>query len=302
MTDAAPSTPDSSPPKRVLGNMPAPPMHWVGDGFAVRAMFSHMGALRAPSPFLMLDYAAPRRFEPSTRARGVGQHPHRGFETVTIVYQGKLAHRDSTGQGGEIGAGDVQWMTAGSGIVHEEFHSPDFSASGGSMQMAQLWVNLPARHKMTAPAYQAISARAIPTIELPGGAGRLRVIAGEAMGHRGPARTFTRMQVWDLALIGGREVTLRAIDGWPAMLVVFEGQVRVDDIEAAAAHTLILDAAGVALDVCALRDSTALLLTGEPIDEPVVGYGPFVMNTREEIVRAFEDFNAGRFGVIARAP
>ena len=199
--------------KKILGVHSAPPPHWVGDGFPVRSLFSYTGLGRRLSPFLLLDHAPPTRFEPATRPRGVGEHPHRGFETVTIVYQGGLAHRDSTGAGGEIGTGDVQWMTAGGGILHEEFHSPAFTAQGGTLEMVQLWVNLPAKDKMTPPGYQTLLDADIPVVPLPDGAGRVRVIAGAFDGHAGPARTHTPIDVWDVRIAAGATARLPTVDG-----------------------------------------------------------------------------------------
>ena len=201
--------------KKILGVYRAPRPHWVGDGFPARSLFSYNSHGRDLSPFLLLDYAGPHRFAPAAQPRGVGQHPHRGFETVTIVYEGEVEHRDSTGAGGKIGPGDVQWMTAASGILHEEFHSRDFTRAGGTLEMVQLWVNLPAQNKMAAPGYQTLLAADIPSVELPDRAGRVRVIAGEFDGHRSPARTFTPMDVWDVRLNAGKpaEFTLPASSG-----------------------------------------------------------------------------------------
>ncbi|AEI83007.1 pirin family protein (plasmid) [Cupriavidus necator N-1] len=282
--------------KRLLGVYSAPRSHWVGDGFPVRSMFSYQSHARQLSPFLMLDYAGPADFGPTDRPRGVGTHPHRGFETVTVVYKGEVAHRDSTGQGGVIGPGDVQWMTAGAGILHEEFHSEAFTRDGGPLEMVQLWVNLPARHKLTAPGYQAILDRDIPAVALPDGAGTVRVIAGQYGAHAGPARTFTPMHVWDLRLVQGGVSTLPLPDGWNAALVVLRGRVRINgDTVAGEAQMAVLDRSGASLTLEASTDTVVLLLTGEPIDEPVVGYGPFVMNTEQEIQQALSDFNNGRF-------
>ena len=189
--------------KAIQGVYSAPRQHWVGDGFPVRSLFSYDSHGKHTSPFLLFDYAGPMDFTPAARPRGVGQHPHRGFETVTIVYDGEVTHRDSTGAGGMIGPGDVQWMTAASGIIHEEFHSPEFTRKGGRFEVVQLWVNLPAKDKMTAPGYQTLLNRDIPTVALPDGAGTLRVIAGEYAGQRGPARTFTPIDVWDVRLKQG---------------------------------------------------------------------------------------------------
>ncbi|KWR91597.1 pirin family protein [Cupriavidus sp. IDO] len=286
--------------KRILGVYSAPRSHWVGDGFPVRSMFSYQSHGKQLSPFLLLDYAGPADFTPTQKPRGVGQHPHRGFETVTIVYKGEVAHRDSTGQGGVIGPGDVQWMTAGSGILHEEFHSPDFSRTGGPLEMLQLWVNLPARNKMTEPGYQAIVDRDIPVVPLPDGAGSVRVIAGEYGGHTGPARTFSPMHVWDLRLDRGGIATLDLPEGWHTALVVLRGSVVVNN-EATVrdAQMVVLDGAGKGMTLEAGSDTMALLLSGEPIDEPIVGYGPFVMNSEAEIAQAFTGFNSGRFGRMA---
>ncbi|MGO4382208.1 pirin family protein [Pseudoduganella sp. RAF53_2] len=286
--------------KRVQGIYSAQQPHWVGDGFPVRSLFSHHSHGKQLSPFLLLDYAGPASFTPTDRPRGVGAHPHRGFETVTIVYKGEVAHRDSTGQGGVIGPGDVQWMTAGAGILHEEFHSPEFTRSGGQLEMVQLWVNLPARDKMTAPAYQAITDASIPQVDLPGGTGSVRVIAGDYDGNAGPAHTFTPMNVWDLRLKQGSTTQLTLREGWNTSLVILRGSVVVNG-EAAAreGQLVVLDTAGQQIAIEASQDATVLLLSGEPIDEPVVAHGPFVMNSHEEIAQAVEDFNRGKFGRVA---
>ena len=279
----------------------APDGHWVGDGFPVRSLLSYdrMGAARI-SPFLMLDHAGPFEFAPAEKSRGVGQHPHRGFETVTIVYQGELEHRDSTGAGGRIGPGDVQWMTAGAGIVHEEFHSRDFTNKGGMLEMAQLWVNLPARDKSAPAAYQTLLSGDIPDVALPDDAGRLRVVAGHYLNHQGPASTFTAMNVWDVRLRAGGAVDLPVPHGHNTLLVVLDGtvQVNADEIVRKGA-VAALEADGEGLRVEANTDAKLLLLSGEPLDEPVVGYGPFVMNSREEIEQAFADFRAGKYGAVA---
>jgi hypothetical protein len=257
-------------------------------------------ALAGISPFLLLDYAGPADFPPTDKPRGVGQHPHRGFETATIVYQGEVAHRDSTGQGGVIGPGDVQWMTAGAGILHEEFHSPAFAESGGALEMVQLWVNLPTKDKMTRPGYQAILERDIPAVALPNGVGTVRVIAGDYAGHAGPARTFSPIQVWDMRLARSVVSELTLPDGWNAALIVLRGTVLVNgDTVARDAQMVVLDPVGRSLAIEANDDAVALLLGGQPIDEPIVGYGPFVMNSREEITQAIADFNSGRFGQMA---
>lgn len=285
--------------KNVIGVQNPPTGHWVGDGFPVRSLFSYnSGPASRVSPFLLLDYAGPAQFDSADKPRGVGEHPHRGFETVTIVYQGEVEHRDSTGQGGVIGAGDVQWMTAGSGILHEEFHSASFTRSGGLLEMVQLWVNLPAAHKMTRPKYQSIQNQEIPEIELPEQAGTLRVIAGRYGEVAGPAQTYSPMSVLDIRLHPG-QARISQPDGWNALLVVLRGKVRINgDRIAEQAQLVVLDSAGDYLDIEASDDARLLLLGGEPIDEPVAGYGPFVMNTQEEIQQALADYRSGKFGSI----
>ena len=261
---------------------------YTGDGVARR------------SPFLLLDYAAPTRFEPTTERRGVGQHPHRGFETVTFVYAGEVEHRDSTGNGGVIGPGDVQWMTAGSGILHEEFHSSTYAAQGGPFEMLQLWVNLPAKDKMTAPDYQGITAASIPAVSLPGDAGTLRVIAGDYYGTRGPATTFTPINAWDVRLHAGKSIDLPQPEGWTTLLVVLAGTVLLNgDPVLRETQVGTLSSSGTRVHIEANSDAKLLLLAGEPIDEPVVGHGPFVMNSQQEIIQAIADFNNGEFGRMA---
>ena len=283
--------------KKILGVYSAPRPHWVGDGFPARSLFSYNSHGRDLSPFLMLDYAGPYRFEPATQPRGVGQHPHRGFETVTIVYEGEVEHRDSTGAGGRIGPGDVQWMTAASGILHEEFHSHEFTRNGGTLEMVQLWVNLPARDKMAAPGYQTLLNADLPTVQLPDGAGTVRVIAGDYNGHRGPARTFTAIDVWDVRMHQGHSAAFTLPEGRTLALVVLKGTVLVNGTEVAReAQMVLLDRAGTDVVIDAQTDATLLVLSGEPIDEPIVGYGPFVMNTQQEISQAVVDFNSGKFG------
>lgn len=285
--------------KKILGLYSAPRPHWVGDGFPVRSLFSYHSHGQHLSPFLLLDYAGPAQFAPAARPRGVGQHPHRGFETVTIVYQGEVEHRDSTGAGGQIGPGDVQWMTAASGILHEEFHSRAFTRRGGTLEMVQLWVNLPAKDKLAPAGYQNLLDRDIPSVALPDGAGRVRVIAGEFDGHRGPAHTFTPIDVWDVRLNQGRSTQLTLLEGRTLALIVLHGAVMVNGSQVAReAQMVLLDRAGTEVAIEADADATLLLLGGEPIDEPVVGHGPFVMNTEAEIRQAIVDFNSGRFGQI----
>lgn len=270
--------------------------HWVGDGFPVRTLFSYQSMGEELSPFLMLDYASPAAFPPSAQAKGVGPHPHRGFETVTIVYKGELAHKDSAGNSGTIGPGDVQWMTAGAGILHEEMHSAQFTQQGGMLSMAQLWVNLPASQKMTPPGYQAIEAERIPCIQFEHEQGTARLIAGNHARLSGPAKTHTAMQVWDLQIKKGAVISLPAPNHWTAALAILQGQVKTDKGLAGDASLITYSQAGSGIELVASQDTHALFLSGEPIREPMVGYGPFVMNTKAEIAQAIDDFNSGQFG------
>lgn len=282
--------------KEILGRYGNDHGHWVGDGFPVRSLFSYHGLGQHISPFLLLDYAGPHYFAPTAERRGVGQHPHRGFETVTIVYDGEVEHKDSAGNGGVIGPGDVQWMTAGGGILHEEYHSPGFARTGGPFRMVQLWVNLPAKDKMTPGGYQAIVNADIPVVELASGAGVVRVIAGAFDGIDGPARTFTPVNVWDMRLTRDAEMRLPLPEGHVAMLVVLSGRLTVaGEHEIGEAEMLLLGRDGRDVQLRADGDTTLLVLTGEPIDEPIVGHGPFVMNSEAEIRAAVDDFNNGRF-------
>lgn len=269
--------------------------HWVGNGFPVRTLFSYQPNAARVSPFLLLDYAGPAAFEPSGEPRGVGEHPHRGFETVTIVYQGELEHRDSAGNSGKIGPGDVQWMTAASGVVHEEWHERGFARKGGVLEMVQLWVNLPAKDKMSPPGYQEILDRQIPRVPL-GDGSSVRVIAGEFGGAKGPARTFTPITVLDLRLAAGDEAEIPVPDGDNALVLVLNGKVAVGGESVGRAELAAFDRAGDGIAIKAEEDSTLLVLAGTPIDEPVFGQGPFVMNTPEEIVRAIRDYREGRMG------
>ena len=276
--------------------------HWVGDGFLVQPLFSHMGDDRGTNPFLMLDYAAPYEFSPNEALspRGVGQHPHKGFETVTIAYHGEVAHRDSSGGGGIIYEGDVQWMTAGSGIIHEEFHSENFSKKGGLFEMVQLWVNLPAKDKNTPPRYQHLAKTGIPVVEFPDETGYLRLIAGEYKGVKGAADTFTEMNVWDIVLNAGKKTVLEIPEIHNLSMVVLRGNVILNGKEQAGAGELVgfeQNGGNVYIEAGS-EEVKILLLSGVPIDEPVVGYGPFVMNTTEEILQAISDFKSGKFGSI----
>lgn len=271
--------------------------HWVGDGFPVRTIFSYNDRARELSPFLLLDYAGPIEFAATNNRRGVGEHPHRGFETVTIVYSGEVAHRDSSGGGGLIGPGDVQWMTAAGGLVHEEFHGPNFAKNGGTFEVIQLWVNLPAKDKMVRPGYQALVSDTIPATDLPDGAGFVRVIAGRYRGTDGPARTFTPMNVLDVRLRQGKRAIFESPAGHTAALFVLKGRIRIGDGETVGPGELaVLEREGTDVELEGTENATVLFLEGEPIDEPVVGYGPFVMNTEEEIRQAVTDYQTGKMG------
>jgi quercetin 2,3-dioxygenase len=286
--------------KKVLKVYSAPQLHWVGDGFPVRSLFSHASHGEHVSPFLLLDYAGPAEFAPTDKPRGVGTHPHRGFEVLTIVYRGEVEHRDSTGKGGVIGPGDAQWMTAAGGILHREFHSEAFTRTGGTLEMAQLWINLPAKYKNAEPGYQTLLDRDIPAVALPNGSGNLRVIAGEHDGRRGPARSFTPINVWDLGLNRGGVASLTFPEGHTVMVALLKGTVQVNgDAIAREAQLVRLDREGGEIRLEASDDASLLLLSGEPINEPVVMQGPFVMNTADEIRQAKVDFQNGRFGEIA---
>src|SRR2546426_7164306 len=245
-------------------------MHWVGNGFTVRSVFDYNGLGRELSPFLLLDYAAPYQFAPGNEKRGVGGHPHKGFETVTVAYQGELEHRDSSGGGGKIGAGDVQWMTAGKGIVHEEFHSQDFTRSGGTLQMVQLWVNLRAKDKSAKAGYQTLLKAQIPNVELPRDAGTVRVIAGEYDGRKGAAKTFTPINLWDVNLRAGKSVELPLPDGHTSTFLVLSGEVEVDgERDAGEGDLAIFARAGDGITVKAKTDAKLLVMHGEPIAEPL---------------------------------
>ena len=280
--------------KRPNGN------HWVGDGFPVKSIFSYGDIAEEMSPFLLMDYAGPANFPPTSRKLGVGQHPHRGFETVTIVHEGGVSHRDSSGGGGTIGPGDVQWMTAAAGLLHEEYHSPEFAARGGAFEMIQLWVNLPAKDKMGPPGYQGITADQIPEVEVPEAAGLVRVIAGQYGGAQGPARTFTPMNVWDVHLKASHQVVFDLPEGHTTALFLTSGAIRIGGQQARATDLAVMERDGRRLEFEVLEDTRLLLLNGAPLNEPIVGQGPFVMNTQQEIVQAFKDFNSGRFGQIGQ--
>jgi redox-sensitive bicupin YhaK (pirin superfamily) len=270
----------------------------VGDGFKVHNFFpsGHRIGYRRMSPFFLMDYGPRTEIPPSPRPRGVGPHPHRGFETVTIAFHGRVAHHDSAGNHGVIGEGDVQWMTAGSGVLHKEYHEEEFSRKGGPMQMVQLWVNLPARHKLTPPKYQALAADAMGVHDLPDGAGRVEVIAGEYRGTRGPGSSFTPIEMYKLRLKAGAEASFAFPERYNTGLLVLEGGISVGGARAPVDNFVLLRNDGEAFTALAAEDSVVLILSGEPIDEPIAAYGPFVMNTEAEIHQAVADFQSGRFG------
>ncbi|MEO9595550.1 pirin family protein [Rhodopirellula bahusiensis] len=271
------------------------PQHWVGDGFPVRSLFSYSGGNEF-DPFLLLDYAGPHDFAPDEAKRGVGEHPHRGFETVTILYQGELEHRDSSGSQGAIGPGDVQWMTAASGVVHEEFHSRRFANEGGTLEMVQLWVNLRSTDKAAPPKYQDLRDDQFPRVVLPDDAGTVRVIAGQFGDAEGPASTFSPINLWDIQLTGKAATTLTVPSGHTCVVIVQKGTVQVNENSLQAVELALLERSSDAVVLEAKSESRVLLMTGEPLDEPVVGQGPFVMNTREEIRAAIADYQAGKMG------
>lgn len=289
--------------KKVANVFSAPEKHWVGNGFHVASMFSYNDKDKNLDPFLLMDYNPPKFFQGGRRdnsefdLRGVEEHPHRGFETVTIAYQGEVSHRDSHGGGGTIGTGDVQWMTAGSGVMHEEMHSEKFAKEGGLFEMVQLWVNLPAKDKMTTPKYQAIKSADIPVVKLPNDAGQVRVIAGELLGTTGSASTFSPINMWDTTMNANATHTFSVPESHNVVILVLEGTIQVGGDAVARRGELVTFERGDA-DVLIESNNEAklLILTGEPLNEPIVGYGPFVMNTREQIVEAFNDVQTGKFG------
>jgi len=270
--------------------------HWVGDGFPVRTLFSYNTPDAEVSPFLMLDYAGPADFPAASTPRGVGMHPHRGFETVTLLYQGEVEHHDTAGHGGLIGPGDVQWMTAAKGLLHEEMHSPAFTRRGGTFEAIQLWVNLPAKYKMIEPHYQSITSDRIPVVKLDDEGSVVRVIAGYYQGLKGPANTYTPINLWELRLLAGQTVELDFPENYTTLLFALKGSVKINNSATINdAELAFFERLGKTITLTALKEATLLIMNGEPIDEPIAGYGPFVMNTQEEIRQAIEDFDVGRF-------
>ncbi|MCB9964132.1 MAG: pirin family protein [Rhodospirillales bacterium] len=270
--------------------------HWVGNGFPVNTLFSYSQQGHDISPFLLLDYAGPADFEPSDHPRGVEQHPHRGFETVTIVYQGEIEHKDNAGNFGKIGPGDVQWMTAARGILHEEMHGSDFTKKGGTLEMIQLWVNLPAKDKMSAPHYQEILNSKIPVVKMDDNGGTVRVIAGNYANTKGAAKTFTPVNLWDMRLKTGHIIDLPLPEGFTTNVLILSGNVQINGEETLNEKELVLfEREGDYISLKAISDTSILIMNGEPIDEPIAGQGPFVMNTQDEIKQAMNDYRSGRF-------
>ena len=282
--------------KSVIGVYEPGSTHMVGDGFPVRNLFPSNDLDQHVSPFLLLDYAGPHEFKPTDRPRGVGEHPHRGFETVTIVYQGVVAHRDSAGHAGVIGPGEVQWMTAASGVVHEEMHEKNWAKRGGTLQAIQLWVNLPRALKMSAPRYQTILNADIPVVDL-GGAGRLRVIAGVFQGAKGPAHTYTPIELYDLQLHADSRIELSLPERYSTSIFLLQGRASVNGSrEAGEAELIVCKREGSQVTIATQAASRFLVMSGKQIDEPIARYGPFVMNTKAELVQAVEDYQAGKMG------
>jgi len=279
-------------------NPPAP--HMVGDGFRVHNFFPGTTTdLKRMSPFFLVDYGSKVEFPPSEKQRGVGVHPHRGFETVTLAYYGKVAHHDSSGNSGVIEEGGVQWMTAASGVLHKEYHEKEFSKKGGLFQMVQLWVNLPSKYKMTRPKYQGFTREQLGKYELPDKAGTVEVVAGEFKGVKGPAETFTSMHLYNIRLNKGGKISLELPDDYNTGIIVIEGKAKVNDREAETDTFVLFENYGTEIEIEAKEDAILLLMSGDPIDEPIVPYGPFLMNTEQEIRQAYNDFHKGKFGVLA---
>lgn len=275
--------------------------HMVGDGFRVANYIPgvHNYAGNELSPFIMLDYNAPHNFAPTQKRRGVGEHPHRGFETVSIAYEGEIEHRDSAGGGGTIYAGDIQWMTAAGGLMHDEFQSENFAKNGGTQHFIQLWVNLPAKNKMDKPHYQAISKSHITEYKVDENGSVVRIMAGDFKGIKGVAKTYTPINMFDMRLNKGTKISFDISLTHNTMLLVTKGNVKVNDIqEAKHMDFVVFKNDGETITIEALENSMVFVISGEPINEPLARYGPFVMNTREEIMQAIEDVNTGKFGSI----
>ena len=286
--------------KKVARIYSKPSTHMVGDGFRVRNYIpGRHDLMDLANPFIMLDYNTPHIFEDNGKRRGVDAHPHKGFETVTIVYDGEVEHRDSTGAGGKIGPGEVQWMTAGAGLIHEEYHGEDFAKAGGSFHMVQLWVNLPAKDKLTPPSYQALTAENIPSVMLAEGQGSVRVIAGEYGNIKGAAKTFSPVHIYDVTLKAGAMAEFDFTEDFVTFILVNTGKIVIGGVEEAGeAEFVEFGRGGQEFKVEASEDSRFLLLSAEPLNEPIASYGPFVMNTHQEIVETIKEYNEGKFGMI----
>lgn len=285
---------------RPIERVIAPPRaHMVGDGFRVHGFLPATVGMQRMSPFIVMDYNSKWDVPAGTTPRGVGVHPHRGFETVTIAYKGRVAHHDSSGGGGVIGEGDVQWMTAASGVLHKEYHEESFSKTGGIFQMVQLWVNLPAKDKMSTPKYQAIAHAQMEQHPLPDNGGSIEVIAGNYQGTQGPATTFTPVHLYNARMNKGGKAELEFPAHFNTALLVVEGSIRVNGTEQVPTdHFVLMANAAGKIEIEATEQAVVLVLSGEPINEPMAAHGPFVMNTREEIIQAMEDFNQGKFGYL----
>ena len=282
--------------KKIKNSYAAKQKHWVGDGFNVHALLRPSEELNNHiSPFILMDYASPSEFTKTNKRRGVGEHPHRGFETVTFAYQGEIEHRDSSGGGGIIGTGGVQWMTAGSGVVHDEFHSEKFSSFGGVFEMVQLWVNLPKKDKMTSPKYQGIDNVNIPKVSLGNGV-LLRVIAGDFEGTKGPASTFTKINIYDIVSSEKNDISLKFENGTNTIILIMSGEIEILDKTFKEQNVVIFEQEGEEVNFAVSKDFKGLVLNGEPIKEPIFAHGPFVMNSREGISEAIRDFQDGKMG------
>lgn len=272
--------------------------HFVGDGFRVHSFIPSAIPMQRMDPFIVFDYNSKYNFPASEIPKGVGVHPHRGFETVTLAYKGRVEHSDSSGGGGIIGEGDVQWMTAASGVLHKEFHESEWSKNGGEFQMVQLWVNLPAAHKMSTPKYQALENKNIPKVDIDGGLGYIEVVAGEYQGTKGAASTFSPVNLFNAKLKATANVDFEFPENFNTGLLVLEGSVKVNGQDVATDHFVLFANKGEKIELEAAEDALVLVLSGEPINEPIAAYGPFVMNTEDEIKQAFRDFQTGKFGYL----
>lgn len=286
--------------KKIAQIFNPPPVHFVGDGFRVHNFFPGRGEmpLNRMSPFFLMDYAAKHYFTPTEEPRGVGVHPHRGFETVTIAYHGKIAHHDGAGNSGIIEQGGVQWMTAASGILHKEYHEKEWSKTGGIMQMAQIWVNLPAKFKMSEPKYQAINNDQLGKIQLPDNGGEVEVIAGNFKGVKGPALTFTPIEMYNLKIKSSAKLSISLPENFNTGMLILEGNVKLNGKEAKENQFVLFENIGTEIEIEAIADAIILVLSGEPIDEPIYPYGPFLMNNKQEIIQAYKDLEDGKFGYL----